>query len=448
MRDLLLTLLIPLGLVAGLFSAPLAVLVLHWIWFQRPYDFSWGLWNTAPTFQIALIFAVASALLHKQFHLKFPRILVVYLALMTWVTLSAVFAYDQAHAWQFYSSYAPSMWVAPIVVFATINNLKLLKGVLWVSAGGIGFNAFKYALDTAISGGAAMRDQYPGFVGDNNVFGLVLCLVAAILFGLRNTLPDRRWLRLAFFGCLSLVILCIIYTKSRGALLTLGVIFLTASFLSGKPIRGIVLLLTAVAIGYMVIPHEFFDRLDTLRDVEADESAMGRVQNWYLAWDAAVKNPLLGVGPDNHIAYNLSLDLGVHVRVAHSVYFQTLGELGFVGLALYLAFVLGGLAALFRTWRAMITVARAHPDLAWVRDLALWMTCGYVGYLAGSALLNMFYIEFPWYVVFFGSMLWPMVQRELANREPKLAGGEAAHNSAPLPRATGKRAPAAAFRHP
>ncbi len=102
--------------------------------------------------------------------------------------------------------------------------------MLWVCAGGIGFNAFKYAFDNALSAGEALRDQYPGFVGDNNVFGLVLCLVVAILLGLRSSLSDRRWIRIGFFGCLVFVILCIIYTKSRGAPLTLGVIFLAASF--------------------------------------------------------------------------------------------------------------------------------------------------------------------------------------------------------------------------
>lgn len=70
----------------------------------------------------------------------------------------------------------------------------------------------------------------------------------------------------------------------------------------------------------------------------------------------------------------------------------------------------------------MIPIAKAHPDLAWVRDMAFWLTCGYLGYIFGSALLNMLYIEFPWYAIFYGSMLRPLVDRELAARnEPTRA---------------------------
>jgi hypothetical protein len=122
------------------------------------------------------------------------------------------------------------------------------------------------------------------------------------------------------------------------------------------------------------------------------------------------------------MAYNAALQPGVTIRVAHSVYFQVLGELGFVGLGLYLLFVWMGLGTLYKTWRAMIPVVESHPDLAWVRDTAFWLTCGYVGYIFGSALLNMLYIEFPWYAIFYGAMLQPLVNRELAARQGAAQG--------------------------
>ena len=286
-----------------------------------------------------------------------------------------------------------------------------------MAVGGIGFNALKYGVALASSGGAHLVDQIPGFVGDNNVFGLVLCLVIAALLGLRSTLSNTRSVRAIFFIALVFVILCVVYTKSRGALLTLGVIFLSAGFLSGRPIRGVLMILIVSAIGYAMVPTDYFDRLSTLKEVESDVSAMGRVENWRLSWREAQEFPLLGVGPDNHMIYNLSSHVDVQVRVAHSAYFQVLGELGFVGLALYLAFVITAVVTLFGTWRYMKGVAQRYPDLAWARDLSFWMTCGYAGYLAGSALLNMFYIEFPWYIAFYGCMLRPLVNLELEKRQ-------------------------------
>jgi probable O-glycosylation ligase (exosortase A-associated) len=235
--------------------------------------------------------------------------------------------------------------------------------------------------------------------------------------GLRKTLPDRRMVRGFFYSALLCIVMCIIYTKSRGALFTLVITMITASLLSGKPIRNALIVTVLVSSAYWFVPEYYFDRLSTLENLEGDESFLGRIENWTLAWRAALDNPIFGVGLDNHILYNRAIQPGVQVRVAHSVYFQVLGELGFPGLLLYLCFIGLGLLTLFRTWRALVPVASANPELAWTRDLAFWMTCGYTGYIVGSGFLNMLYIEFPWYVIFYGSMLWPLVRQELTSPE-------------------------------
>lgn len=417
MRDLLLSIAISSGLVWSLFSASGSIVILNWICFQRPYDFSWGFWNTQPLFQIALLISILSNLFRKQLRFQFPPLLGIYIAFLCCLTISSFLAYNSEHAWAIYKIFLPSMWVTPIIMFATIHDLQLLKWVIWVSAGGIGLNAFKTGLSLTASGEGHLTDQISGFVGDNNVFGLVLCLVVAIILGLRESAPKKWWLQILFYIFLIFIVLCIIYTKSRGALLSLGITLFLASLISGKPIRNLLLLLLIVYVGYQFIPSDYFDRFSTLENIEADTSAIGRFENWELSWNEALKYPFFGVGPDNHIPYNKLIQSKVQVRVAHSVYFQILGELGFVGLGLYLWFVSLGLWIFFRTWRAMIPVAISNPDLAWVRDVALWMMCGYVGYIFGSGFLNMLYIEFPWYVVFYGSMLWPLVNQELARRK-------------------------------
>jgi O-antigen ligase len=155
-------------------------------------------------------------------------------------------------------------------------------------------------------------------------------------------------------------------------------------------------------------------------DLSADVSAEGRFENWDLAWQEALEHPLVGVGPDNHVPYNNRVvHPYVQVRVAHNVYLQILGELGFPGLMFYLMFMCVGFWSLFKTWRTMVPVVIDHPDLTWVRDTAFWMVCGYVGYILGAGLLNMLYIEFPWYAIFYGNMLLPLVNQELAARQSR-----------------------------
>jgi probable O-glycosylation ligase (exosortase A-associated) len=417
MRELVLNAVVAASLILALYSAPGSVLVLNWIWFQRPGDFSFETLSTMPLFTIAIGIAVLSNLVRGLFQPRFPPILVVFIALLCWITLSAIYAYDTEVAWVAYRRFLPSMWLAPIVLFATIHDLRLLRWVLWVAAGSLALTAAKTSAILAAQGGAYLTQQISGFVGDNNVFGLVLCLVVAVLMGLRTTLPKKRWVRSLFFGSLALVLLCIVFTRSRGAFASVGIILLVGAVLSDRPARNVLLLVMLVAAAYVAIPSEYLERMSTVANLAADESAQGRFENWGLAWESALENPIFGVGPENHMVYNAAHRYGVTIRVAHSIYFQVLGELGFVGLGLYLLFVWIGLRTLYRTWRAMIPVAESNPDLAWVRDTAFWLTCGYIGYIFGSGLLNMLYIEFPWYAIFYGTMLQPLVDKELAERQ-------------------------------
>jgi probable O-glycosylation ligase (exosortase A-associated) len=436
LRDLILTIVIPLAFCWAFTSGPRAVLVLVWVCFQRPQDFSYGVWEGKPVFQLALLIALASNFFHGTLRFKITPLLAVMMALLTWLTISTQFAFDVDHARDFYRAFVPSLWAMPIVLTATIHDLKLLKHVIWVAAGSIAVNATKAGISLTAGGGAHVTEQISGFVGDNNVFGLVLCLVVGIVIGMRNTIPEKRWAKIALYGALAANVICIIYTKSRGALLTLGVISFVASWKGGKFLKSMGIMLLVVGAGLLVVPGEYFDRLGTLKNVSADESAMGRVENWGLAWNEAAANPLFGVGPDNHILYNRAKGAEVTLRVAHSVYFQTLGELGFPALFLYITFVLMAIGAAARAWRATVPIAKKYPDLAWTRDVSFWMMCSFVGYVFGAGFLNMFYIEFPWTAMILGGLLLPMVMQEVKRRETeKLATPETAtqEDEAPKP---------------
>jgi O-Antigen ligase len=74
-------------------------------------------------------------------------------------------------------------------------------------------------------------------------------------------------------------------------------------------------------------------------------SGSGRYQTWSSASEANETHPLIGVGPgtfEDWWAQHRSID--VFVRDAHSLYMETLGELGIIGLLLIAAFVIWVLA--------------------------------------------------------------------------------------------------------
>jgi hypothetical protein len=96
--------------------------------------------------------------------------------------------------------------------------------------------------------------------------------------------------------------------------------------------------------------------------------------------------------------------------VAHSIYFQMLGEHGFVGAGLFLT--LGVV-----TWLTASRVARraeGHPEFgAWMPSLMRMVQVSLVGYAAGGAFLSMAYLDLPYYILGFVVLSAAFLDRDL-----------------------------------
>ena len=92
--------------------------------------------------------------------------------------------------------------------------------------------------------------------------------------------------------------------------------------------------------------------MNTIETYKDDASAEGRLYYWQLSWAMAQHHPVFGAGfrwsyfPDviefNSCSAPVCRPL-TRPRAAHSIWFQTLGDQGFVGLALFVGLFLTGL---------------------------------------------------------------------------------------------------------
>ena len=121
---------------------------------------------------------------------------------------------------------------------------------------------------------------------------------------------------------------------------------------------------------------------------------MGRLNAWETSWNLAQSRPIVGGGfaaTENPRTYRRYRGPGDNTegRAAHSIYFQILGDLGFVGLGLYLAMVAIGIynLLLVQRWSAN------HEGLEWANFLARMMLVSTVGFVAAGALLSMAYYD-------------------------------------------------------
>jgi len=135
----------------------------------------------------------------------------------------------------------------------------------------------------------------------------------------------------------------------------------------------------------------------TIEDYQEDGSALGRINAWHFAFNLAVDRPLVGGGFQSfkQDAFKIYAPEPDNFHDAHSIYFEALGEQGFVGLALFL--LLGTL-----TWRLgtkIIRQTKGNEELAWAHDMASMVQVSVLGYAVGGAFLGLAYYDLYYHLV-------------------------------------------------
>ena len=121
------------------------------------------------------------------------------------------------------------------------------------------------------------------------------------------------------------------YRRAAGAVVLGGLLVVLAGGLVrlGNPVASV-----QHAYGSFIAPAAADDPVD-LNDRFASFSGNGRIEVWRYAWDEAQAHPLLGTGAGSfERAWQLNPNPPFKLRDAHTLYLETLAELGPVGLIL------------------------------------------------------------------------------------------------------------------
>ena len=286
----------------------------------------------------------------------------------------------------------------PFIVGVTlITNLDQVKQIAWVMASSVAFVALEMNLSYYEG---YNRLHLSGFGGmDNNCVAIELVAAAGLVFFLGFS-ATTWWQRLFAMGAMGLLLNAIMFSFSRGGLLSLiitaGLAFL---LIPKRPIHYAALAL-AVAAGVRLAGPEVLTRFSSsfVGTDNLDGSASSRLELWGNCWDLMLRQPLFGVGPD-HFGYYAHADFGWPMgKEAHSLWFQTGAELGFVGVGLLMLFYLTCLWKLWlQTRPAQLRFDPRAPDIARMVIVSL------VGFMVAAQFVSLEGLEFPYYVVLMGA---------------------------------------------
>lgn len=241
-----------------------------------------------------------------------------------------------------------------------------------------------------------------GFFGDNNSMAMAVLTVLPF-FHYFWKYSSRGIVRLGFAGLGVLALAGVVASASRGAVIGLVVLAGMMVLQSQRKILG---LMVAAGLGIalaVAVPGTWLDRMNTIQAAETDGSFMGRVSSWKMNTIVALNRPLTGGG------FSALEDARVHrdyvgqfgmldfiptpppagVVAAHSIYFEVLGDTGFIGFFLFI----GMLAAWYTSVRQVKRMTRASKEKRWAYDLAVAIERSLAVYLVSGAALSAAYFE-------------------------------------------------------
>jgi len=390
MRDLVIFGIV-FGLLPFVFKRPaIGALLFTWISLMNPHRLAYGAAYAFPfAAAIAGVTAVATLMSKQPRRLPMTPVTVTLILFFCWMSFTSLFALEPDLVWNEWDRVAKTFFMVAITIMV-INTEKDLKLFVWVVALSLGIYGLKGGLFTIASGGH-FRVYGPAgsYIAENNGMALALVTTLPLIWYLRS-LVTKKWMSLAITGVVIFTAVSAMGSYSRGALLGGGAMLLFLWIKSQKKFQTALAVIVMAVLVASVMPAAWFERMDTINDYKEDGSAMGRINAWQFAVNVATANPLGGgfnVFTPNQFMIYAPNPLDFHV--AHSIYFQVLGDHGFLGLAMFLMLMVFA----WRTGTRVVRFCKGKPDLKWAADLANMAQVSIIGYAVSGAFLSLAYFD-------------------------------------------------------
>lgn len=413
MRDLLLALIVFGSLPFILVRPYIGILVWTWLSLMNPHRMTFGF---AYDLRVAMIVGVAT--LGAWFISREPKrpplsAPVILLFLFTiWLTVCTVFAINVEAAFTKWTQVIKILGMA-FVAMCMLQDRERINQMVWVMACSLGFYGFRGGIFTILTGGNYRVWGPPDtFINDNNQLALALVMIVPLIWYLYLN-ATKRWVQLGLLAAAGCTVIAIAGTYSRGGALGLTIILGYLWLKSRYKLVTFIAAAVIVAVALAFLPDQWYGRMNTIQDYEQDMSVRGRFDAWTFAWRLALERPITGGGFSVFYEAGLFMRLvpeAITFRNAHSIYFEVLGESGFVGLALFLML---GLSALMAC-SSVIRMTRNRPDFDWARNLAAMCQVSLVGYASAGAFLNLGFFDLYYAIVAVIVGVKAVVTRDLA----------------------------------
>ena len=392
--------------------------VFLWVWVgvMNPHRLTFGF---AYDFAFAQLIAIATLLglifSRQPKHLPVTPVTAVLFAMVVWMNVTTLFALDTSASLQMWER-VMKIQIMIFVTLALLHSKQHVQVLMWILVGSVAFFAVKGGLFTLRMGGEhRVWGPEGSFIEDNNSLALATVMTIPLLRYLQLQ-ATRRWIRHALLAAMLLSGLSALGSHSRGALLAIAAMLAFLLLKSrAKVVTGLAFLVL-IPVGIGIMPDTWEDRMWSIANYEEDASAQGRINAWMMAFNLAKDRALTGGGFEiyNQDTFARYAPNPTDVHAAHSIYFQMLGEHGFIGLFLFVLLWL-------LVWRDASWIdrqARRLEGWQWASDLARMVQVALVGYAVGGAFLNLAYYDVPYDLLVALLVTRILLEKQLRSADP------------------------------
>lgn len=415
MRDLVLAVFLFGSVPFILWRPALGVFLWIWVSVMSPHRMTWDFAYDYSFAQLVAIATLVGMLLSREpKRLPVTPVTTVLFMLALWMNITTLFALDVDQSLPMWERVMKIQFMVFVSLYV-LHSKQHVQLLIWVLAGSVAFFGIKGGLFTLQGGGEHRVYGPPGsFIEENNALALATVMTIPLLYFLFLQVK-KRWVRWGLLAAASLCGFSALGSYSRGGFVALAAM---VGFLwwksRSKLVTGLALaMLVPVAIGFM--PDKWEERMWSIEKYDQDASAMGRINAWMMALNLANDRPLVGGGFEiyNEAVFGRYAPDPNDVHAAHSIYFQILGEHGYVALMLFvLLWIL-----VWRDASWIIRHSRSRRELNWALDLARMTQVSLVGYAAGGAFLSLAYYDVPYNLLVALVLTRLLVEKEIKGLE-------------------------------
>jgi probable O-glycosylation ligase (exosortase A-associated) len=396
MRDLMLACVV-FGALPFILKRPFwGILMLAWLGYMNPHRLAWGFMFSMPVVMIVAVVTLVGMLASKEAkRMIWSREIVVLVLFIAWMGITTSTAFYPALAIEQYEKVI-KIQILTFMTLLMLTSERRIHLFIWTLALSLGFYGVKGGIFTIVNGGVYRVQGPPGtFIGGNNELAVALVMTIPLMRYLYLQ-EKKRIVRYGLAAAMFLTAVAAFGTQSRGALVALiltgGIFWLKSRYKFATAL----FVMLAAGVALSVMPSEWFERMTTIKTYQEDQSAQGRLNQWGNAINIA-NDRITGGGFE-------TWQWGVCQRYApnpddcrdvHSIYFEVLGEHGYIGLA----FFLGLLGMTWFKCGSIIRRAKQDPALTWARDLAAMIQVSMVAYMSGGAFLGLAYFDYIYHLM-------------------------------------------------